>query len=574
MASHYENPAISDPPMPSDPLDARRCDHTRLRRRMLYGQWRPDLESRFRKAMGNTRAAAIGEPDLSANPFAATCQATAALYDRAPRISHPAGQDVTDTMRTVVTRAGLWAQMQRTMRDVLGLREMLVRVDARRPTEDGPVEVVYRPVPPDLVQAIPDPERPERPIEVREARMRKSTTSGIPRWTWEVWSLAGDIPRHYILAAESMSGHAAGEDVSHLFGLPEGGASGDAYPCHRNGVPALPYVTYHAARTGCLFDPWHGCEVVEGTLNVGVMWTFFAHCVRNASWPQRWMLDAEPAGANLEGDPGTERLAVVADPAVALPLRKSGDSDTQPQVGQWANASDPKALAEALGVYERRLAAYAGLDPSDVQRTSGDPRSGYAIAISREGRREAQRRYAPVFAPADEELLGLTAAVVNATMGTPGALPEDGWVVEYESLPPSPDELEGQRTHVLALLEAGIIDQPKALHMLGLPDEDVEDGSTEEADTPAAQPGDNAPAQPLPVDANAASVADTALNGAQVKSLLEVITAVATGQLPRSSAVGIIEVAFRVTPAQAEKMLGDVGRSFFAPSPDDLPPSA
>jgi HK97 family phage portal protein len=56
----------------------------------------------------------------------------------------------------------------------------------------------------------------------------------------------------------------------------------------------------------------------------------------------------------------------------------------------------------------------------------------------------------------------------------------------------------------------------------------------------------------------------TALNGAQVSSLLEVITSVVNGQLPRDSALNIIMVAFNVDQAQAEEILGDVGEGFEA----------
>lgn len=73
---------------------------------------------------------------------------------------------------------------------------------------------------------------------------------------------------------------------------------------------------------------------------------------------------------------------------------------------------------------------------------------------------------------------------------------------------------------------------------------------------------------------------DTALNGAQVTALLEILKAVAGGQLPRETGVQIIVTAFDVTDEEAEKLMGDVGAGFepdqpAAPAlPSGQPPGA
>jgi Protein of unknown function (DUF935) len=56
--------------------------------------------------------------------------------------------------------------------------------------------------------------------------------------------------------------------------------------------------------------------------------------------------------------------------------------------------------------------------------------------------------------------------------------------------------------------------------------------------------------------------ADTALNGAQVESLVDIVTAVATGQIPRDAALAIIKRAFNVDDAEAGAMLGSAGAGF------------
>jgi phage-related protein (TIGR01555 family) len=68
------------------------------------------------------------------------------------------------------------------------------------------------------------------------------------------------------------------------------------------------------------------------------------------------------------------------------------------------------------------------------------------------------------------------------------------------------------------------------------------------------------------------AAADSALNGAQVASLLDIVRAVAAGEIPRETAVAIIMRAFSVDERQADQMLSTVGRGF-VPTPKQAPPS-
>ena len=467
----YIDPA-NLPPVPADSSEARRWDETRRRRRMLYGSWRGDLVTRLALSIGDIRREAWGEPDLSSNVFRSSVSALAVLYDRTPTVSHdtPAAAGLVQ----LVQSAGLWSLLQRVQRDALGMREMLVRVDAReRP--GGAVELIYRPVFPDLVLAVPNPEAPSEALEVREARIRTNTQTSKARWTWDVWDIRGDA-RHCILDAEFGS---AGADISHEYGLPEGGLTGDAYPCRReDGTPVIPYAMYHAAQTGALWDAYELTELVEGSLTCAVLWTFFGHCIRNASWPQRYLVNVD-AGADVEGDTdGTQRRTMVVDPAVVLQLRSgSGDNASQPLVGQWQPGADPEAMQEAVALYERRVAAYAGISPADVQRVAGDPRSGQAIALNHEAQREAQRRYEPVFRPSDERLLAISAVVANAKAQR-RLYPEDGYRVAYQALPLSPTEQQSERDEISGLIDLGLLDIVTAFQRLnpGLSRADAERG--------------------------------------------------------------------------------------------------
>lgn len=72
---------------------------------------------------------------------------------------------------------------------------------------------------------------------------------------------------------------------------------------------------------------------------------------------------------------------------------------------------------------------------------------------------------------------------------------------------------------------------------------------------------------------------DTALNGAQIASLLEIVAATARGEIPRDAGVAMIKKAFLVDDATAEALMGSVGAGFTptpaaAPGPGAPPPAA
>ena len=65
----------------------------------------------------------------------------------------------------------------------------------------------------------------------------------------------------------------------------------------------------------------------------------------------------------------------------------------------------------------------------------------------------------------------------------------------------------------------------------------------------------------------AATVADTALNGAQVASMVDIVMKVAARQLPRDAAKALLMRGFVVTADAAEKLLGSAGTTFSLASP-------
>lgn len=70
-----------------------------------------------------------------------------------------------------------------------------------------------------------------------------------------------------------------------------------------------------------------------------------------------------------------------------------------------------------------------------------------------------------------------------------------------------------------------------------------------------------------------ANVQQAALNGAQIASLLQVIADIAARRIPRETGLEIITASFPIERAAADKMVGEVGRSFFVSAPDAGAPS-
>lgn len=557
------------PPSPADPQEQARWEHTRLRRRMLYGAWSQDLDRRIEAQIGHVRRDAWGTPDLSSNVFRSAVSSLAVLYDRRPSLAH-SDQASADELAHIVIRAGLWPLMQRVQRDTLGLREMLLRVEITAGAEGQDARLHFRPIFPDMVICEASASEPDQPYEVKELRLMCDELTGQHRWVWEIFCIEeGEDPIHQIVAA---SGSDAGADLSAQYlGVP-GGLVGDAYPYrYYDGTPFLPIVMYHAARTGQLWDAWEASELVEGSLNVACLWSMFGHCVRQASWPQRYAVGVRVPSATIEGEErNAARESVIPDPATVL-LFDPAEEGSQPMISQWQPGADPEALQTAISMYERRIAAFAGISAADVQRVAGDPRSGFAIAITREAQREAQKRYEPCFSPSDEKVLAVAAALWNRTTGA--QLPEYGYRVAYETLPPSLEEMKGDREQIEWEETRGLVSPLDAYRRLhpGASADDAERaivGNRLDSIRLDRQVEDLAraeqPVSMLETGAATTTAPDAALDGGQIDSLMKVIGEVAARRLPRESAIAILVRAFSVTPEAAAELLGPVGITFYA----------
>lgn len=422
------------PPSPSDPAEIARVKHTRKRRRLLYSCHEPDLLELMERQLGNVRRAAWGAPDMTANPFLSLWEQSARLYALEPQVDHEdsAGRDLLDR----VAEAGLWSLMQRVQRDTLALREMALRIT----TEDG--ALVFRPVFPDMAEAVASPRRPSLPLVFSE-------------WVQDDglgWVKLTADTRNATWRAVTQDGDNVTQDVLGTSEWQYTGSTG----------PALPYSLIHAQECGWTWDPYTLSEIVDGSLNIGLYLTYYGHLVRNAAWAQRYAAGVRVDAAGVRDAPDAARLEVITDPATLLLL--SAEEGQQPMVGQWSPAGDPEAILRSVAMYERRILTLAGLHPPDVTRQSADIRSGYSLVVARESIREQQRLFAPSFRRGDLETLRIAAIALNTAEGT--SYPEAGYSIRYQGLPPSPVEDRAKREHVTELLDRGVVTPEEARHAL------------------------------------------------------------------------------------------------------------
>ena len=428
----------TNPPPPPDEYDQARVEQSRLRRRLLTGNWQNDLRQFLSREIDSVRLRSWGEGDMTKNAFRNVINQLSVLYDRPPVISHEQ-PGASEELNKVLDGAGLWQLARRLQVITIGLREGLYRLAVVG--GDNP-RLQVRVVPPDMVYGESSADAPDVPTMITEYRLRD--TGKNVEWTRDVFDIRGEA----VYRVESGDGE---EDLSGRFLGSDGGLVGDAYPYHLEGRPCLPYVLYHAERTGTLWDPFEGIELVEGSLVASVLWTFWRHCVRDCSWPQKYAIGVRPAGGVIS-DPNENMAYIPTDPASLINFEATGD--TPPSLGQFQAGADPSKLGEAIREYTADLAMDFGISSTDMARISANPRSGYAIALSKEGVRAAQRRSEVQFSRSDIETLSKASAFWNAATGS--TLPEQGWQIAYPGMPLSTDEKKAIIEEWQALAELGV----------------------------------------------------------------------------------------------------------------------
>ena len=461
----YDNKPMK--PMAKSQDEQNRWDHTGLRRRMILGAWEQDLEDELSRHLPPDRRESWGPSDLSSNAFEQITRQLAVLYHETPAVTNMNGDiDVLVGREGLVTKSGLWQLMQRTQQMVLGLRETFIRIDVNPHTMTSMARVPgiqYRMVTPDMVYCEAHADQPDFPVFYQEYRLRQDEKKNYV-WVCDIMDIRDLNQPMFGMFMVNKDG-SLGEDVSEYYmGHPT--HRGEDYPYRDSeGKPFLPVVLYHAEKTGYLWDTYSGSAQVYGSLAAATYFSMWGHLVKSASWAQKYCANLTLAGLNtLDQNDLARRSSISTDPSSILMFTQDPDAQGQPMIGSFGIATDPNDLLESISKYEMRVALSAGLSPSDISRQAADPRSGFALAVSKSGQREAQKKFAPTFRMSDEELLAKTAMLSNRYLGT--RLPEDGYRVSYHSMPLSPDEIRAQREDIIAKLQAGLISPVTAVMMM------------------------------------------------------------------------------------------------------------
>lgn len=419
-------------PTIKDSVTARRMEHQRLRFRLLYGLAEEDIKDRLEESIGHIRQDAWGPVDLTSNPFLTVWSQAAGTYRSEPIVMPPEGlEDVAEA----VAEAGHWSMMQRVQRDALAMRENFVRLDY---DEEEGLSIV--PVPPFLVDPKVHPRLPHRMVAMTEWRPDPDDKT---KWVRIVTD-----PRDGTYRAFDEDD----EDVS--LRVLEGDFSGNNYPfVGPDGARILPYVCYRSALTGTFWDSFTGVELVETSLQLGLLYSFYVHCVKDSSWKQKVGLGVRPVGTISDG--ATGRSEIVTDPSAMAFFELLPNYDGPSDIKVLDAASDPEVVLRSIQAYERR-AVDAALGTANVSRSNSDIRSSFSLAISRDEQRELQRSYEPVFRRSDVELLRKAAALMGH------AADSGKWRIEYKAIPKSPQETSAELDRLTKAVEAGLMSRVEA----------------------------------------------------------------------------------------------------------------
>lgn len=481
------------PPPPSEDV-RRQWDEQNLRYAMLRGTWEHAAEERLKEDFHQSTWDFLPKIVLSFNPQKTYTQQTATLYDSGVTV-HGAGDDL-DALGLDL----LWPQQQETLEYVRAMNDALLL----RSWDDKRQRVRYTAVPPGSVDAEPDPDDPSQPWRVVHYRKRRVPGYG---WVWcrDTYDFSGRYPRSspdepervapyfsieaWIKQGGKPDGH--WEDVT-LDAMPELAAgpqefTGDGEPLPRRWArpgrwpywtgpavedpialdaphPIWPWTAYHKRVGSRLFDPWADHELVDLTLVTAVLWTYWLGGFRDAAYLQRYMLDADIAGP--QSTPGGDNY-VHTNVFTILKL-KSASTTQSGTASAWPSAFDVEKAGTAIANLTASGALFAGLSPADVSIGSAglSRTSGFAIEVSRDGKRKVEMRMLAPMQIGDRHNLAGAAQLANAYAGTSFPTDPEAYALVYSSTPRTTDEIRAEVDEVTRLTEAGLMHPAAAIRRL------------------------------------------------------------------------------------------------------------
>ena len=436
---------------PDNAYDLQRWEQQGLRYRLLTGQHRDDVIKEIRQMFGQNISADLTiHPDLSRNSFRMIWQQLSTAYIEQPTVT----LDGYECDLSAIITSKLWPIRATLDLWALSIRESLIRVDWHTDTN----QISYRPVSPDTIRTMRAlPGKPDEPGMLEEIRPRE-TANGEMIWTIETWDIRNQ--QAPVFKIETINAQNERQDVTEQFAPELVGQ----YPYIINGIACLPYVLIHAEVGHKLWGFHEGSEIEAGALRLMGLMSHWCEGYQSSAYPQRYAVDITTQAGITRNYAGHQIEVIPTDHKSILKFKSDGPAGGQ--IGQYSPAMEPASAAEALTHYEKGLAIFAGLNPSDLQVTQGQ--SGYAIVVSRDGMRRQQKRLEPARLEADKNLMALAAKMVNAYAVPSPQLPEDpeAYQIEYGSIEESAQEQKAKLEAIKMQMELGLMSRVDAYREL------------------------------------------------------------------------------------------------------------
>lgn len=576
---------------------------------LLEGRWDSALRERMGRFFADTvRDRIASAVDMSRAPYKYAIDALNLLYLDPPTVA--AG----DADLAPLAGATLWPIRHQAHRIVLGLGECLIRYDV---SESGGVRrLTHRLVLPHRCEVITDPRDQYKILVIREM-MEVPQPDGRTCLYRETHDARPEAPTPYMVEewVSDESGAAQWMDVTaeQTRGL-EGGVP------YRDtaGAQIIPYALHHQAMGSHTWAWRVWAELVAAQLHAGCLQTWLLAGIRDNAYPTRVAIDLDvPAGTIIpEGSIAGQGSSayITIEPSTILRMRTANTAQGGGSITTLAATMDPAAVSSVIASYVEQALQDAGLGPPDEAPSKGV--SGHAISISRDALRRSQRQQIPAARLGDQVMLALGARLANRYLGT--ALPEDpaAYAISYHGIPLSTAEIQVAVDRVTKLLDAGLMTRAMALREVhpylseadaaalaaeiageGIETEETpameeveveEPGEVEEpedtmdtaesADTmdtaesaDAMNTAESTDAMASPDAAAAvaagASVADTALNGAQVTALVDLLAQVSAKAIAPEAAILVLIAAYPTIDEATARAMVDAQSRQPAPEP-------
>jgi hypothetical protein len=353
------------------------AEHVALACRILENRHAADVVHEAGRQLGAEGRASLGPIDLTRNPLRDYAHRIGRAYQRPPAVTGLPPQVVTmlgtAAASTLTARYAeidavpmptqVLRELTEALRYRLGAVSAGVLVGETRAGEDrrGPVEGLFiQAIAPCDLHVEYHADDPREPSLIMHRRRRRSGTGDMVD-AEDVYDLRD--PEAPVFMSRRVAG---GEEFKDLT------MRGDAYPWRR--PDGRPY--HRIVIQGDPRRPFDTAQLVEGALKTPVLWTWWAGGLRDAGFPQRYVIGLELAGMGSDdghgaGGGGRGSTGIGVTPQSVLVWRQA-HPDVPGQIGQWGPGFDPEVTGRAVRAYEQALLAEYGL-PMQIEGTGGDP---------------------------------------------------------------------------------------------------------------------------------------------------------------------------------------------------------